>query len=258
MKSQQSAISNQQSAKKSNLPIRSCHCERSEAISKYEIPRGVYPEPSDKILRYAQNDRRRRARNDKLQVFSNQKGIALILVLVLSAIALAIMAGLIYMITSGTQISGIQKRYKTALEASKGGADVTFQLISVRGDPGILNISYFRNISDTCLTDKLIKSTINWDASCDSAITVSDTSYDISFNLGIAPTYIVYSKIVDTVLGNSGGDEGLLKTGVVLVNTGEVQVMSMPYLHTIEIDAENLSLPVNNRERAKLSLLYQY
>jgi len=239
-------MSNQQSAKKSNLPIRSCHCERSEAISSFynEItshPSGV--------------------RNDKLRTLNsklrNEKGIALVMVLVLSAIALAIMAGLIYMITSGTQISGIQKRYKTALEAGVSGADVTFQLITLRGDPGIPSINYFRNISDTCLTDKLIKSTINWNASCDSSITVSDTFYDMRFDLGAAPspTYRVYSKIVDTVLGNSGGDEGLLKTGVVLVNPGEVQVMSMPYLHTIEVDAQNLANPA---ERAKLSILYQY
>jgi hypothetical protein len=51
-----------------------CHCEgRPEAISKAcpehlrrnEIPRGVYPESFIETLRYAQNDKRRRARNNK-------------------------------------------------------------------------------------------------------------------------------------------------------------------------------------------------
>ncbi len=32
---------------------------------------------------------------------------------------------------------------------------------------------------------------------------------------GQAPTYNVYSKIVDTVEGNSAGDEGLINNGVV-------------------------------------------
>ena len=36
--------------------------------------------------------------------------------------------------------------------------------------------------------------------------------YDMRIDLG---AYRVYTKIVDTVDGNSGADEGLLKTGVV-------------------------------------------
>jgi hypothetical protein len=47
----------------------------------------------------------------------------------------------------------------------------------------------------------------------------------------------------------------LLKSGVVSANTGEVTVVSRPYLYTIEVDAEN---QVNPSERAKLSILYQY
>jgi hypothetical protein len=45
----------------------------------------------------------------------SEKGIVLVVVLVLSAVALALMTAMIYMITIGTQISGLQKRYKTAL-----------------------------------------------------------------------------------------------------------------------------------------------
>ena len=55
------------------------------------------------------------------------------MVIVLSAVALAIMTALIYMITMGTQISGLQKRYKTALEAGEGGGDVFYQLIASGG-----------------------------------------------------------------------------------------------------------------------------
>src|SRR4030043_1051567 len=64
----------------------------------------------------------------------NEKGIALVMVLVLSAIVLIIMAGLIYMLTTGTQISGMQKKYKNASEAGIGGRDITYQLIGLRGD----------------------------------------------------------------------------------------------------------------------------
>jgi hypothetical protein len=55
-------------------------------------------------------------------------------------------------------------------------------------------------------------------------------------------------------MGNSGGDEGLLKGGVVH-STGEINVASIPFLYTIEVDAQNQTNPA---ERAKLSILYQY
>jgi len=90
----------------------------SSAIPKSEIPRSMRP----------------RNRNDILKIFSNEKGIALVMVLVLSAIILVIMAGLIYMLTTGTQLSGMQKRYKTALEAGMGGIDITYQIIALRGE----------------------------------------------------------------------------------------------------------------------------
>lgn len=218
----------------------------AEAIPKNEVPRF--------------------ARNDRLGVVLNENGIALMMVLVLSAIVLAIMAGLIYMLISGTQISGMQKRYKTALEAGLGGADVVYQFIGSRGNPGIPNINFNFSPAFTigCMTAKLTTTTssANW-AACTNynnatSLTINpadNTTYDMSFDLGTGPIYTIYAKIVDTVEGNSGADEGLIKSGVVSSNTGEVTVMSMPYLYTIEINSENAANPA---ERAKLSVLYQY
>jgi len=73
--------------------------------------------------------------------------------------------------------------------------------------------------------------------------------------LGATTKYTVYVKIVGTVEGNSGGDEGLMNKGVVSGTSGEITSMSYPYLYAIEIDAENSA---NRAERAKLSVLYQY
>jgi hypothetical protein len=171
------------------------------------------------------------------------------------------MSGLIYMVTSGTQVSSIEKRYNTALEAGKSSRDITYQFLSARGNPfsvaeaALLNFSI--TASSSCQTDKLNKATVNW-AGCNSSLTITPgttSTYDMTFQLGNNPTYSVYAKIVDTVEGNSGGDEGLVKSGVVMSNTGEVQVMSIPYLYTIEIEAENFA---NQSERSKLSVLYQY
>jgi hypothetical protein len=202
-------------------------------------------------------------------LLSSERGIALVMVLILSAIVLAIITGLIYMITSTTQISGMQKRYRTALEAGMGGADVTFRILALRDDPELqmrTAIGYSRTISDACFDRKLnyATSATNW-ADCGSyanatamVIDPADpTTYDFRFDFGSAgyPTYRGYAKIVDTVEGNSGGDEGLLKHGVVSSGSGEITVVSIPYLYTIEVNAENRDNPA---ERAKLSVLYQY
>ncbi|MEW6418817.1 MAG: hypothetical protein AB1480_11970 [Nitrospirota bacterium] len=226
----------------------------------------------------------------------NEKGIALVIILVLSAIALAIMVGLIYMITTGTQISGMQKKYKTAQEAGLGGADVAYEFIGLRGDapktcallselsaispaiktPTLCTGTNIGGVTFSGLAAKLNTPSTSWSSACDkdsfvinpslsctSAIcpnltgTSSSCTYDMSFDFtaGMYSTYRVYAKIVDTVEGNSGPSEGLLGAGVVTAGSGEVTVVSKPYLYTIEVNAENLSTP---SERAKYSILYQY
>jgi hypothetical protein len=214
-------------------------------------------------------------------IVRNEKGLALVMILILSAIALAIMAGLIYMITSSSQISGMQKRYKTALEAGVGGADVTYQFISLRGDStdtlslqNVLSTIYpaittsnsctgtdISGISFSGFEAKLMTPSTSWSSACDkdnmSITPGTTTSYDMRFDLGTSPypTYRVYAKIVSTVQGNSAADRGLGGRPVVAAGSGEVTVMSMPYLYTVEMDTQNLANP---SERAKLSILYQY
>jgi hypothetical protein len=196
----------------------------------------------------------------------NNKGIALVMVLILSFISLAIMSGLIYMVTSGTQVSGVEKRYSTALRAGESGIDIVYQIFSKRGNPYTVAEAALINFNLTasgtaCMINKLNSKTDNWNVGCDSSVDIITTpapdpnTYDMAFNLGAGPTYAVYTKIVDTVEGNSGADEGLIKSGVVLSNSGEVSVMHIPYLYTVEIDAENTNNPT---ERAKLSALCQY
>jgi hypothetical protein len=219
--------------------------------------------------------------NRGIRTLKSEEGVALALVLILSASILVIIAGLVYMMTSATQISGIQKRYKTALEAGKGGADITYQVIGLRGETSatdsfrdsLSSINFSLNTSNSCTTlptsyclsigsytaiaAKINLPTSCW-AGCDDSQTIDrgdSATYDMSFQLrGTALPYNVYSKVVDTAMGNSGADAGLLKTGVVSSNAGEVTVMSIPYMYTIEVEAES----TGNPERAKLSILYQY
>ena len=203
-----------------------------------------------------------------MSIFRNEKGIALVMVLILSVICLAITSALVYFVTMGTRISGIEKRYETALEATIGGEELTYQLIGSRGDtsnplhPANLGLTDFSITSSACLTDKLntATSSVNWvncsDYSKASSVTIDTAdslTYDMRLDIG---TNNVYAKIVDTVAGNSAGDFGLVKRRVVnLKNRGEIQVPHIPYLYTIEIQSENTAAP---DERAKSSVLYEY
>ncbi len=200
-----------------------------------------------------------------LACIASERGIALVMVLILAAMALAIMAALVYMLTAGTQVSGIQKRYRTALEAGKGGALISYELLAARGNPEISGLTVTIPAMDVsgvnCLTQKLNQATATWNAACSSTLAIDPTNtatYDWSFQLGDATfgsVYKVYAKIADTVEGNSGGDIGLSKGGVVASNSGEITVQSRPYLYTLEVDVEDST---NRQERAKYSILYQY
>jgi hypothetical protein len=210
----------------------------------------------------------------------SEKGVVLVVVLILAAVSLTLMTALIYMITTGTQVSGFQKKYKTALEAGQGGADIFLQVIGLRGETAGqnaflaavntygLNAAVISNPTATCTATvdtatytgfqaKLMAPSDTW-AGCnrDVAIIPSDiNTYDMQIDLGTTAKYRVYAKITGASKGNSSGDESLMTQGVVSSNAGEVAVMSRPYLYSIEIDSENAANP---QERAKLSVLYQY
>jgi hypothetical protein len=211
----------------------------------------------------------------------SERGVALLIVLILSAVALAIMTALIYMTTIGTQTSGMQKRYHSALEAGIAGKDV-LTLVIQNGDTSTIgNLSPNVETSSLCTgTDintgmsytgiraKLMTSTTGttgtgWSSGCDTYLKIdplTPTSYDLRFTLGNNPQYTVYSKIVDVVKGNTSGSNSsgtnLNSKGVVATyGSGEIAVTTIPSLYTVEIDVENASS--NSKERAKLQVLYQ-
>lgn len=182
----------------------------------------------------------------------SESGIALVVVMLLAAVALAMSGALMYMLARAGYLSGMQKQYKTALEAGVGGTEVAFQVIASGGTLSASTISLTYNAAD--MNTKLRQKTADW-GGLDSSMTIDtavNTSYDMTFDLG---NYRVYSKIVDTVPGNSASNLGLQNKGVASAGTGEIVVMSTPYLYTIEILAQRRTNP---SERAKLSVLYEY
>src|ERR1039458_4183808 len=59
-----------------------------------------------------------------MKVFRNEQGIALVTSLMITLISLTMILALLYMATTGIQVSSMNKRYKTVLDAAYGGADV--------------------------------------------------------------------------------------------------------------------------------------
>jgi hypothetical protein len=186
-----------------------------------------------------------------VNILRNEKGVALVIVLLLAVVALIVTAGLLHMLARGGFISGQHKRYSTAVEAARGGLEATVQVVADRGidTMGLTNVALGANLGT-----KLENPTGAWGGADDtSTIDPSDdTTYDLRFDLG---GYRIHSKIVDTVDGNSAADMGLLKSGVVNTGAGEVTVMNIPFLYTIEELAQSTTNP---SERAKISVLYQY
>jgi hypothetical protein len=192
-----------------------------------------------------------------MKILRNEKGFALGFVLILAVVALGMTLAMLFMLGRGSYVSGQQRRFHTAVEASRGGMEAMLQLIGSRGIPSTPYTNLFLNPSgaSTFLQKKLVAPTDNWvSLGLNSAIAIDpadNTTYDVRLDLG---TYRAYGKIVHTVKGNSAPDEGLQRGGVASENTGG-EVKSYPYLYTVEVLAQSATNPT---ERSKISVLYQY
>ena len=206
------------------------------------------------------------------RVNTDERGMVLVVVMVLATISLAFTAATIYSVTTGSQMTGAQQRYQTAVDASRAGGDIMQKVLDDRNTldlPVSVNVlaegrvpAAIAGFATDCLDAKLNNDGNLWDAACNAnplIDTVNANTYDLTFDLGsgtiLDPVYNVYGKVVDTVDGNSAANLGLTKPGVVLSNTGEITPMSLPFLYTVEVLAEN---SVNLTERARLSFLYQF
>lgn len=190
-----------------------------------------------------------------MKPLNNQKGIAMIMVLILSAIVLSFTAGVLYLITQGTILSGVEKRYATALEAGFGGSEVMQQLIDSRG---VLTITDYGidldTATDPCLEEKMNLHTEDWTACNPDRVTKdANESPDFSLTLG---EYTVNAKIIDTSRGNSNtSGTALGGTGVVTSTGGLITPPPIPYIYTIDVRTQRTTEPA---ERAEITAVYAY
>ena len=218
----------------------------------------------------------------KIQQIKNEKGIALVLVLILAVISLAMVSSLLFMLSQSTIFSGSQKFYRTSEEAGFGGVELTTQYLASRGVldiaalPGLAFTSgcncndpyiYDDNIdlmtgaaSNRC--DKLCNPTASWPAALRPVSLDPTIAPDMLYTLpGLQPvSYSVFAKVVDTVQGNSdvGGlvmSGELGGAGVVASNSGLVSPPHNPYLYRLEVQAQATTNP---REFSRMSVLYVY
>lgn len=207
----------------------------------------------------------------KFMVVRNEKGIALVMVLVIALIGLGVVSALLFMLTQGTKSSGAYRFFRTAEEASQGGTEVAVEFIKSSGTPvpGLLNTAVATTASN-CLQDKL---NIAGGATFPPAAWANCTTagMDLSFNpwrnadlqfdpptLPGLPQYTVFVKIIDTVAGNTdqsnivaNGNLGGL--GVVTSNSGIISPPHNPYLYRVEVQAQNKNNPL---ERSRYSGLF--
>ncbi|OGT98137.1 MAG: hypothetical protein A2079_02480 [Geobacteraceae bacterium GWC2_48_7] len=202
-----------------------------------------------------------------MRLLPDNKGFALVTSLMLTLLTLTIVMSLLYMITQSTKISGTSKKYKTALEASYGGAEILTKEILpfvLRNYDSSLIASDLQDsfsqvslqvTSASCLRAKLSSKTSSWEG----CSTGSDpkASPDITYTMQASSgnPFTVYSKIVDTVSGNTDVSGLQLEGAGVAESQSVLTPQHFPYIYKVEIQGERQT---NSTAKANIEVLYAY
>jgi len=211
-----------------------------------------------------------------LKVVKNEDGIALVTSLMMTLMTLAIIMSVMYLITSSIQHTGASKRYKSALEAANGGTEMIVKdlfpmimrdvasaslandIATYSGDSNV--IVSISQAQAQCLQAKLTLPTNQWPASCTAANTTtinpkSSPDLQIQLKATSGPDFTVYSKIVDTVAGNSDISGLQLEGSGVAESSTIITPQHYPYIYRLEVQGERSA---NAVEKSNISVLYAY
>lgn len=194
-------------------------------------------------------------------ILGNEKGVALVMALVLGLVGMLMITAILYLVGTGTWTSGSQKRYQTALEASHGSMNFFVKEIIQRGVGG--ETLSAMGTYGTVLTQKI--SDANFIKKLTTIGNVKDGVYPadnpdatltLTFTAPTTPNMLVNNAILSTAVGNSGTSQNVLVGGgVVSNNSGTVTPQHIPYLFQTDIQAQSALSP---REKARLSAIYAY
>lgn len=204
-----------------------------------------------------------------MRFITDRKGFALVTSLMLTLISLTIVMALLYMITKGTQLSGLHKKYRTALEASYGGAEIytkeilpyvmrNYSSASLTTDleSSFTAVSLEVQTTQSCLQTKLTKATSAWPTACSKSLSSKDNP-DIRYTMAATASnpFYVYSKIVDTVNGNTDVSGLQLEGAGVAESQSVLTPQHFPYIYRVEIQGERAN---NSTAQANIEVLYAY
>lgn len=198
----------------------------------------------------------------------NNNGFALITSLMLTMLSLTIVMALLLIITQGTKMSGLNKKYKTALEASHGGAEIlskeimpfVMQNYSAATLETDLESKFYSVhldvVSASCLQAKLKKPTSGWPSTC-STTSNPKQSPDITYKMEatVGNPFMVYSKIVDTTAGNTDTSGITLEGSGVAESSSILTPQHYPYIYRVELQGERQN---NASAQANIEVLYAY
>jgi hypothetical protein len=207
---------------------------------------------------------------------SGEKGAALVVVLAIVVMSTALLAVVFHFVQRGTEISGLEQKYETAKDASLGAIDVFAKEVIPLALPlaqaapttsltgalanfnSITSASMTAGATNRCFSDKLLKATANWASTCNSS-TDPKTAPDVTFTLKSTSkaAFSVYTKIVDTITGNSNTSGLSLEGGGVAdaLGSGGIPIQHFPYMYSMEVQGERQQNP---SERANFEALYAY
>lgn len=199
----------------------------------------------------------------------SQQGIALVTSLMLTLISLTIAMALLYMITQSTRASGQMKNYKTALEASYGGSEIITKDIFpfiMRGyssstlitdvSSGFSGVNLQVTTTQNCLQSKLTMATAAWPNGCDAGPSpTQNPDMNLTLQAVSGNPFKVYSKIVDTTVGNSDVSGLQLEGSGVAEGSTVLTPQHFPYIYRVEVQGERQDNPT---AQANIEVLYAY
>ena len=206
---------------------------------------------------------------------NNQDGIALVTALMLGMFGMLMVAALLFMVNTGTWLSGSQARRQTALAAAHGANNFFVKEVIERGMEGT-GLNAMGDYGGMLASGDGTAGNAA-DAAADFATKLDmtgrrndplyplypDNEVDATIRFTApngGPDIIVTATVTSTKRGNSGvtGDLSLTTGGVVTNDSGTITPQQIPALYQIRVEGQRDANPNQRVERARLNSLYMY